>query len=97
MTIEEYKEKVNIILSKARADYNDLCREYARSNDTVKMGDIVNNILVDKKVIRFSIDNIRDDKIPEMIYHGVKINKNGKPNKLGTRDYVFQHDIEGEK
>jgi hypothetical protein len=91
MNINEYKEMKKQIEKEAEKKLLSLAKEYAFSNSTVRIGDIVEDhsdrIKVDK--INFGIS----DRIPVCVYHGVRLTKKGEPCKRDPRTAVWQSNV----
>lgn len=87
MNIDEFNNKKNDLVREHNEKLIKLQSEYAFSNSTVKIGDMVTDYIGTVKV-----ENIltwRSD-IPSCVYRGMEYTKAGKPFKHGgTRD-VYQ-------
>lgn len=67
-------------------------REYAKSNNTVKIGDIVKDGWGQIRVERMHM-NLAIQSRPQMAYYGKKLTKAGKEFKNGDRDYIYQNNV----
>lgn len=89
MTQQEYEERLFELNKKFKQDKYDLAKEFALSNNSVKIGDIVsdgNNIIsVSKLCIDFGYPN----PIPYVYYKGIKLTKKLKPFKSGEFGVVY--------
>lgn len=94
MTKDEYMEKKRAVAKKRRREDLTLAKEYAFSNSTVKVGDIVTDHMGKVKVenIKFSVGSIAD-MFPCCIYIGVEITKQGKPFKSGSIRSVYHSNL----
>lgn len=90
MDIREFISKKNIL----REDYDDnlwkLKKEYALSNNTVKVGDIVIDHMGAVKVEKILIYRMDE---PSCIYRGIEYTKAGKPTKRGGRRDAYQRNL----
>jgi len=93
MDFEEYKNKKSVI----EHDYNKrlraLAMDYASSNSSVIVGDIVTDhigsVLVDN--IKFSMSSA--NKNPTCVYYGVELTKKMQPRKSGSVRGVWQTNL----
>jgi hypothetical protein len=93
MEISEYIEKKRELTEQHDRDMVKLNREYALSNNTVKVGDTVKS-----NRVAIIVDNIRIGRIyrteePCCVYFGVMLTKKGRPYKSGERNSIWQNDV----
>jgi len=92
MTYEEYQAAVKALEKEFDAKKFALAKEYAMSNNTVNIGDIINDhstcIIVDEIGVlgRFSGK-------PQCVYHGHRLTKKLVRFKTGERDTIFQSNL----
>ena len=87
MKIEEFNSKKKALLEKHDEEMFKLKRDYALSNSTVKIGDMVTDHMGTIKVEKV-ITWCRD--IPSCVYKGKEYTKAGKPSKRGSTRNVYQ-------
>ena len=95
MNIKDYKEKIKAIDDNAAKEKRAVYRDFALSNSTVKIGDIVEDhigkIIVNSiRIYKPSFDE------PCCEYLGIILLKSGKPNKKGEKRYVYQGNLKNE-
>jgi hypothetical protein len=87
MIVQEYISRKNILIKEHDKKMKELNKEYALSNNTVKIGDIVTDhigsVKVEKILLWGSIE-------PSCVYRGIEYTKAGKPYKKGSERDVFQ-------
>lgn len=87
MTLEEYQEK----LKKLKEEYNlretDLAREFCMSNNTVKVGDIIEDHIGPIRVeqIQFTKRESMLSTVPQCVYSGAALTKKLLPRKNGEQ------------
>jgi hypothetical protein len=90
MTLEEYKGLIIQINKEANLKRLQVGRKFAISNNTISIGDKITDhigsIIVQKITVYHS-------EIPQCVYDGVEINKNGKENKKGKTRAVYESNI----
>lgn len=90
MTLEEYKEIRNANIKEHEKQLKALAKEYAMSNNTVKIGDIVSNGLCKIKVERIDCSiGLRGN--PMCIYSWPRLTKNLVPYKNGDTESIWQN------
>jgi hypothetical protein len=94
MDFEEFRTKVKAI----DIEYDNkkllLAKEYADSNNTVKIGDIVKDHIGSVRVeeIKYNLRSIR----PDCVYFGQELKKNGEPKKRVSKRMVYQMNMNRE-
>lgn len=90
MEKEEYKQKLSDIKIKYDKEKEQLYKEYALSNNTVKVGDKfidhIGTIIVEK--IGVTLNFL--DNFPSCIYYGTELKKDGTPTKKMTKRWAHQ-------
>lgn len=89
MTKEEYEKRLFELNQRFKKEKHELAKEFALSNNDVKIGDIVsdgNNII---SVSKFCIDFGYPNPIPYVYYKGIKLTKKLKPFKGGEFGVVY--------
>lgn len=90
MTKEEYLKGIEKIELKAKIEKIELSKTYALTNNPYKVGDLVTD---HAKTIRIEVIKCYLGRIPECTYYGIKINKDGKDNKKGDKETIYQSNI----
>ena len=89
MDKEEYKSKLKTIAAEAHKKEQQLRREFALSNSTVKCGDTaedhIGKIIVEK--IRISLGGT---DVPTCVYYGEELTKAGVPFKKSKKRGAWQ-------
>jgi len=95
MTVPEYKAAFDEIRDRQRKELDELNRKFATENSTVKIGDIITDgnrrIKIDD--ISVTIDWFTD--MPQCMYEGVELKKDGTPRKDGNRYSIYQESLKG--
>ncbi len=93
MTTEEYLKAKKAIEEECASRKKMLAGEFARSNNPVKIGDIITDHYKTIRVEKFSW-TIDLSQTPCMCYRGTRLNKKGEPAKREADDnLVFQNNI----
>ena len=99
MTLDEYHKAAEALRQEYSANVTKLAKEYALSNNTVKIGDIVTGNTGSIVVNKINISICRS--IPQCIYRGVRLTKKGTPFKSGEESVIYQSNVikvqEGQK
>lgn len=96
MNIQEYRAAFQAIEDRVKEDKRKLMRDFALSNNTVKVGDVVSDGCFKVKVekIKIYLDPIQ----PSCIYCGELLTVKGKSRKIKKEGVVYQTGmIKGEK
>jgi len=91
MDLEEYILREKEIRKEADDKLRELAREYAFSNSSVKVGDIVAD-----HFCKIRVEKIRlwfDRRAPSCLYEGPELRKDLTPRKDGRTATVFQSNI----
>lgn len=91
MNIEEYKTLLKELETKHKADCFKLAKEYAMSNNSVSIGDMVTNGCDAIKVEVITV--YRSLGLPSCAYSGPKFTKAGIPFKNGDQATVYQTNL----
>lgn len=93
MELRVYRDK----LTKIRRDYDNkmgkLQSDYAFSNSSVKIGDIVTDRIGSVKVDKILYTIVSADDYPTCVYRGVEFTKAGKPRKDKSIRDVYQTNL----
>jgi hypothetical protein len=91
MTEAEYKERVKELELKQKNERNELAIEFAYSNSTVAVGDVVTDHIGSVKVERIGV--YISYGVPECTYTGVELKKDLTPTKKGGKRSVYQSNM----
>jgi hypothetical protein len=92
MTTQEYEEKLLILKKDHDAKILDLAREFAMSNNPVKLQDIVTDHIGSVKVDKIGL-SIHNQK-PSCFYSGMVLKKDLTPTKKFERRNVYQINLQ---
>ena len=91
VTFDELKTKLAGIEERANERKKDAIREYCFGNNTVKIGDIVTDLIgsvkVEKILIEYSLTR------PQCVYFGAELKKDLTPRKDGSKRSVYAQNI----
>lgn len=87
MEINEFISQKNDLRIEHDKKVQALSKEYALSNNTVKVGDMVTDHIGAVKVEKILI-RVTDE--PSCVYSGTEYTKAGKPTKRGTKRLAYQ-------
>ena len=92
MNLEEYQEEVARLDHEYKEAKGRLKREYALTNNPVRIGTIAEDDCGNKVMVkRISIAYTHWGEVPsECVYHGELLKKDGTPRKDGKADCVYQ-------
>jgi len=92
MNYKTYLERKNALTAQFHIDDNNLIREYALANSSVKIGDI---ILSETKRIKVDMiyTQVTGMLIPECLYDGFRMTNSGSFYKSGIRSSIKQQDV----
>ena len=91
MKIEELNQRLENLRKRQFNEVVKLKREYALSNNTVKIGDIISDHMV--TIVVESIDDYLSD-IPQCVYTGIRLTKQGVPTKKIEVRQIYQQNIQ---
>lgn len=92
MTYEEYQVAVKALEKEYMEKEQAVVREYALSNNPVKIGDVIRDHHCKIKVERISV--LRSfSKKPQCVYSGPRLKKNGEPYKNGDTESIWQSNL----
>ena len=93
MTHKHYLEEIKKLQSELDDKLLNLMKEFVRSNNPYKKGDIVTDrmggILIES--MSYSWGSLNNK--PCAVYYGIELKKDGTPNKRGTKRNVYQSNI----
>jgi hypothetical protein len=91
--IKEYEERLKAIEHEAGAKKKTLAAECEMSNNTVKIGDVIEDHMGFIQVEKFSVQIPSFGRMPICAYFGIEITKAGTPSKKGTKRWVYQSNL----
>lgn len=97
MTAEEYNQTIKDIEKTAEEAKKKVVIHYALSNNSVKEGDIVTDHKCTIRVDKVSVSRGRSYELPQCVYDGVILKKDGSDNVKGKRDTVYQSNMTNHK
>lgn len=91
MTPEQYEARLKMIREERENQEIKLAKEYAFGNNTIKVGDIVEDHCssIEVEVIKFT----RSISLPCCVYEGKELTRKLVPRKDGARRTVYQSNI----
>lgn len=93
MTANEYRIKLDNLEQEFQKQKNSLAVEYAKAhqlfNDGATISDSVGKIVVDK--IKYTLGGV--SSMPEAVYYGIELKKDGTPRKDGSKRSIYQSQI----
>ncbi len=94
MTEDEYDSQKIKVEKENRKRLLALSKEYAFTNNPIKIGDIIKDHTCKIKVeeIKFSSNSMMQ-KLPECVYFGSRLKKNNKPFMNGERGIIYQSNL----
>jgi hypothetical protein len=92
MTPEEFKQKLQELDSEFEKRKRDLNKEYAFSNNPYKVGDIVTDHIGFLKIQTMK-HTVSQYNLPQCVYFGIELKKDGTPMKKQTGRGVWQENI----
>jgi hypothetical protein len=90
MKFEELNKKIAAVEKEANAKKGAIYRECALSNNTVKKGDIVTDQIGSALVKKIKVMFSYGDKMPQCVYEGPALKKDGSLRKDGTIRSAWQ-------
>ena len=90
MNLDEYNEKIKHIEKQADFDKFKTAKEYALSNSTVEINDVIEDHI--GKVMVNEIKIYRSNP-PQCVYEGIECKKDGTPAKRGKTRNVYQSNM----
>lgn len=93
MTPEEYKRKQIELDYELEDRKKTLAKEYALSNNPYKVGDIVTDHIGPLKIEKINISISYLDSLPQCVYFGIELKKDGTPMKKQNARGVWQKNI----
>ena len=93
MNKEEYLSKCKELDDKIKVDRFNLMKEFAYSNNLVKIGDIIKDHSKIIEVDKMQISRFLDEGVPVLEYFGKKVKKDGKLFLNNSRDVIHQSNL----
>ena len=93
MDLNEYKNLRQAIRERAKTEEMELAREYAYSNNTVKIGDIITDHIGSIKVEKIQWGFAFSRDYSECIYTGIELKKDKTPTKRGNKRQIYQSNL----
>lgn len=94
MNKEEYLKAKRALEEEFKAKDKELAKQFAASNNPVKIGDVITDHYKTIRVEMFVLFNYYDYMMPCIKYVGTRLNKKGEPAKRDTSDNgIIQKDI----
>jgi hypothetical protein len=93
MTEAEFKSEMALLLKQHDTAVYQLQTKFAIANNTVKVGDIIEDHV--GKILVESIRVVRCHDLPMCRYFGLPLLKNGKPSKKPSNRVVSQSNLKG--
>ena len=93
MTQDEFKDKLAIVNKEHDQAKVRLLQKYATSNNTHKIGDIIEDHHTRIQITEIKWGSRFADIFSECIYYGIIINKSGKVNKRMKTNCIWQSNI----
>lgn len=94
MDEKQYRQAVADMKSRHRQERRQLDFDFASEHCGVRVGETISNknSTIVAEVMRLEYD-LANGSLPSLLFGGTKLNKNGLPNKLGSKVWVRQSDI----
>lgn len=93
MTPEQYSAKLKLLQLIHTDNLNELSIEYAMSNNTIAVDDVITDHMGSIKVVDINVGTEFMGKYPICIYRGVEVKKDGTPKKKANVRDVWQNNI----
>jgi hypothetical protein len=93
MNREEYERSLKKLKSQYDEQLTQLHKQYALANNTVKIGDIVKDHMGSIQVEKMHIAWPFGSNIPEVVYHGLELKKDGTPKKNAVKREAWQSNL----
>lgn len=93
MTYEELCEKRILAYKQYLNSINSYTTEYARSNNPIKMGDIITDHVGSIKVEGIK-NTVPSSEKPQCIYYGIELKKDLTPMKKQSNRHVYQQNLQ---
>lgn len=95
MELNEYKKKLSDLTAQFDHDKSQLAKEYAFSNNELKVGDTatdhIGTIMIEK--ISYTTGNVWNNVSPECVYFGSELKKDLTPRKDGSKRKIYQSNL----
>lgn len=86
----EFYQRLEILKNEYDSKVDEAKIEYALSNNTIKIGDIITDHIGSIKVIEINVATPFGSKLPCCLYNGREYTKKGEPKKNGGVRDVWQ-------
>ncbi len=93
MKKREYDDQMVLINEESEAKRRNLMIEYALENNSVQVGDIIEDHAGRIKVDKIKVTRTLSSRYPQCIYEGEALTKKGVPHKKSFRREVYQSNL----
>lgn len=95
MKIEDYELRLKEINERFEKEKKELAKEYAFSNSTYSIGDIITDSVGSIKIelIQYTVGGSFYSKHPQCVFSGVELKKDLTPTKKGEKRKIYQSSI----
>lgn len=93
MTEKEYNKRMMSINIECEEKKRKLIRDYAKSNNPYKIGDVVEDHIGKLRIESIEFYNDQWWQLPSCVYYGVELKKDGTPCKRQTNRPVYLSNI----
>lgn len=95
VTIEDYESRLKEINERFEKEKKELAKEYAFSNNTYKLGDVIADSVGSIKIeyIQYTTRADYMSKYPECVFTGIELKKDLTPTKKGEKRKIYQSSI----
>lgn len=93
MTLDEYNQKLKDTEARHKVEIREIQKEYAFSNNNVKIGDVITNKCGDTTIVVEKVQLTVFLREPECVYSGKRLRKDGMPYKNGEVEYIHQSNL----
>lgn len=90
MNYEEYKNQLSELSRDFEKSKQKLAIQYAKINNSVKVGDVFTDHIGSVKVESIGFD-IHGE--PQCVYYGIELKKDGRPTLKGSKRQAYQRNI----
>jgi hypothetical protein len=91
MTMEEYRQKLEVLYAKMQHEKQELIKEYSLANNKYKEGDIIEDHIGLGKII--SIGFYISTETPQCVYQCKPLNKDGSYSKRKSMRTIYAMNI----
>ena len=95
MELKEYQSKLKELSDNFEEDKSTLARQYAFSNNELKVGDIIKDMVGAIKIEKILFtQGMGYNSFPECVYFGSELRKDLMPRKDGSKRKIYQSQIQ---